>query len=257
MRKIHRRHGHHAVHGRQRHHQERQHQVQGRGAQHPGSRRASPAERRGDLDDLPGALRGAQSQPHPGHAAEGGAHHPRGHHRQGGPRACRQGTGRRAPARSRAGHGRLPPPDFRRATAARGDRHGVAVESVPAAPGRAHHGPGRHGRGRHHQAHRRHRQAVRHLASLHLPQPRPHSRGLRSGFRHVLRRSGGRRHHQIAVYLAEASLHPRSVRMHTAAHRRQERGAVEAHSWPITASPRAAHRLQLRPALRFLRGRAL
>ena len=94
-----------------------------------------------------------------------------------------------------SGHGGVSAPDLRRPAAARGHRHGAALQSLAAAPRRADDGARRHGRGRHHQAHHRHQPEVRHLANLHLAQPRPHPGGVRPGVRHVLRRGGrgGRR----------------------------------------------------------------
>ncbi len=116
---------------------------------------------------------------------------------------------RRAPARSQADHGELSAPDLGRPAAARGHRHGAAVEPGAAAAGRADHRARRHGRGRHRRADQGHQRALRHLDDLHLAQSRPDPRDLRSHHGHVLGRGGRGGHGRGGVRPHAPPLHAR------------------------------------------------
>ena len=144
---------HHAVHGQERPHHVRRDQVQGPRHDRDERAGAAPAARLTDRHGLPGADGLAESGDEDRPAADGGAALPRGGlHREGCLRAGARDARQCAPARSQANHGGLPAPDLGRAAAARGHRHGAALEPGSAAPRRADHRARRHGRSRHRRA---------------------------------------------------------------------------------------------------------
>ena len=215
--------------------------------------RAAAAARQRDLHGLPGADGLAESQHDARRAAHRSAALSRGHFRAGGRRPGDADARRRQAAGSRTGDEFLPAPDLGRSAAARGHRHGPAVEPLLAAAGRTDHGARRDGRGRHRRTDRRDRGALQHLDDLHLAQPRPDPRHLRPDQRDVFRRGGRRGYGARGVRPDAAPLHPGAVRRDSAARRRQDGPAAGADPRPVAAAARASARLFLRAALRPLR----
>ena len=186
-------------------------------------------------------------------AADGGAALPRAGERGGGARAGGQDAGRGQAARPAADHELLPAPDLGRPAAARGDRHGAAVQPGAADPGRADDGARRHGRGRHRDADQGDRRPVRHLDDLHLAQSRPDPRDLRPDHGHVFGRGGRERDGGRGLRPDAPPLHARPVQLDPAAGCRQERAAAGADPRPAAAAAPAAAGLLVRAALRLFR----
>ncbi len=166
---------------------------------------------------------------------------------------ARQDPGRGQAARPAADHELLPAPDLGRPAAARGDRHGAALQPGAADPGRADHGARRHRRGRDRGADQGDRRPVRHLDGLHLAQSRPDPRDLRPDHRHVFGRGGRDRDGGRGLRPDAPPLHARPVQLDPAAGCRQERPPAGADPGPAAAAAPAAAGLLVRPALRLFR----
>ena len=248
---------HHALHGPQRRHRRRRDPLQGPRHEHARRRGAAPHPRRRDRHGLSRADGGVEPEHDRRTAAHRGAGSPRGDGRGGGAKARPSGPRRRTPARCRAHHGRLSPPALGRPAAARGHRDGADEQALAVALGRADDGARRNRRGRHRRPDPRYQPQVRHRAPLHLAQPRPHRRGLRPRLRDVLGRGGRGGRHRRGVRGPASSLHPRPVRLYSAAGGGQERTTAGAHPRATAAAARAPAGVQLRAAVRPLSGRAV
>ena len=235
---------HHAVPGQERPHHVRRDPVQGPRHEHHEREGAAPAARFPDCHGLSGADGLAQPVDVDRAAADGSAAVPRQLLGAGGLRARPRDARQRAPAGSQADHGELSAPDLGRAAAARGHRHGPALEPGAPAPRRADHGARRHRRGRHRRADQGDQRALRHLDALHLAQSRTDPRDLRSHHGHVFGRGGGARHRRGSIRPDAPPLYQGAVQLHSATGRRQERPAAWCRSAAScrcrTSAPRAA-----------------